>query len=94
MLVLDAFRLIRRIKEKPISSSKLKMEHFAQIGVIEVFLEATPSTFLFCVLLVSSLSVQEEGLRVLLLGSSDVQLALFLLSFGSSIFSSAFGVAR
>ena len=72
------------------------MEHFAQIGVIEVFLEATPSTFLLCVLLASSTTHEglAEGLNVLLVGSSLVQNAVFWLSFGSSIFSSAFGVAR
>ena len=72
------------------------MEHFAQIGVIEVFLEATPSTFLLCVLIASSATDEgrSEGLDVLLAGSSLVQNAVSLLTFGSSIFSSAFGVAR
>ena len=101
-------RLIKKIKEEPSKSSKLKRDHYAQIGVMEVFLEATPSAFLFLILIVFTFSNANaegrdggvEGLKLLLMGPLDgtfwgnVQLALFILSCGSSIFSSAFGVAR
>ena len=96
-------RLIKKIKEEPSKSSKLKRDHYAHIGVMEVFLEATPSAFLFMILFpVFDITKggDDEGLPLLLWGPLDgtfwgnVQLALFLLSLGSSIFSSAFGVAR
>ena len=69
---------------------------------MEVFLEATPSAFVFMILIVTSMSgnSEDEGLGLLLFGPLDetfggnVQLALFLLSCASSIFSSAFGVTR
>ena len=99
-MFLDAARIIKQIKEKPSASSKLKMEHFAQIGVIEVFLEATPSVFLLSSLIIRIGNGDDEGMRELLWGSQDgtlwasVQYALFVLSFVSSIFSSAFGVSR
>ena len=85
------------------------MDHFAQIGVMEVFLEATPSAFLFLILIVSAVDRyinnglygnNDNGLLVLLWGPGvgtfwgNVQFALFFLSCGSSIFSSSFGVAR
>ena len=72
------------------------MEHYAQIGVMEVFLEATPSVFLFLILYVriKSHAPNEEGLDELLKGSNWVQELIFWFSFFSSIFSSAFGVAR
>ena len=78
------------------------MDHFAQIGVMEVFLEATPSAFVFMILIVSTLNRvgDNEGLELLLIGPLDgtfgayKDFALFCVSCGSSIFSSAFGVAR
>ena len=95
-------RLIKKIKEEPSKASKLKRDHYAQIGVMEVFLEATPSAFVYMILIVSTFSSvgTYEGLKRLLMGPLDgtfwgnVQLALFFLSCGSSIFSSAFGVSR
>ena len=102
-MFLDAARIIKQIKEKPSASSKLKMEHFAQIGVMEVFLEATPSAFLLSILIIrigqrdnEAFYYYNEGIRDLLWGQdrNSVQYALFVLSFVSSIFSSAFGVSR
>ena len=95
-------RLIKKIKEEPSKSSKLKREHYAQIGVMEVFLEATPSAFVFMILIVSTFTKggDNEGLALLLIGPLDgafwanKDFALFCVSCGSSIFSSAFGVTR
>ena len=78
------------------------MDHFAQIGVMEVFLEATPSAFVFMILIVSTLNRvgDNEGLELLLIGPLDgtlgayKQLVLFIVSCASSLFSSAFGVTR
>ena len=69
---------------------------------MEVFLEATPSAFVFMILIVSTLNRvgDNEGLELLLIGPLDGTLGaykdfvLFCVSCGSSIFSSAFGVAR
>ena len=102
IILLDAFRLIKKIKEEPSKSSKLKRDHFAHIGVNEVFLEATPSAFVFMIFILTSNSNGSEynDLKLLLLGPGDgtfrsnVQVVLFIVSCGSSIFSSAFGVTR
>ena len=92
-----------KIKEEPSKSSKLKRDHYAQIGVIEVFLEATPSAFVIMILIVSTVTKdlgQAEGLALLLIGPLDgtfgayKDFALFCVSCGSTIFSSAFGVTR
>ena len=72
-------RLIKKIKDEPSKSSKLKRDHYAQIGVIEVFLEATPSAFVFMILIVSTVDnvslvdngVDDEGLALLLRGPMD-----------------------
>ncbi len=88
------------------------MEHYAQIGVMEVFLEATPSAFLFIILSIFSITKNDQDglvetirtvgntdlrrndLRALIVGSSSAEIALFFLSWGTSIWSSVFGVAR
>ena len=80
------------------------MDHFSQVGVLEVFLEATPTAFLFLILTISGFSRGgvESGLEELLVGnfnrnsgSGDVfQFILFCVTCASSIFSSAFGVSR
>ena len=44
-------RLLRNIKRNPANASSLKMAHFSNIGVTEVFLEATPTTFITSFLL-------------------------------------------
>ena len=82
------------------------MDHFSQVGVLEVFLEATPTAFLFLILTISGLAIESDafgsGLQQLLVGnffrssgSGDVfQFILFCVTCASSIFSSAFGVSR
>ena len=81
------------------------MEHFSQVGVLEVFLEATPTAFLFIILAVSGLTNRgnNNSLAQLLVGNflwsgysieDKVQYTLFCVSCASSIFSSAFGISR
>ena len=77
------------------------MDHFSQVGVLEVFLEATPTAFLFLILTISGLtSGRESGLAQLLIGNwrggwKDVdQFILFCFTCYSSLFSSAFGISR
>ena len=102
MQFLDAARLIQKIHNNPSKALKLKMDHFSQVGVLEVFLEATPTAFLFLILTISALGPGggvESGLEQLLVGnfyrSGDVfQFLLFCITCASSIFSSAFGVSR
>ena len=81
-------RLIQDIKKNPANAASLKMRHFSDIGVTEVFLEATPTTFITTFLLL--LSTHQEGLHEVLIGSGF----LFHLGYLSSILSSAFGVSR
>ena len=93
-IFLDAVRLIKNIKRNPENAGSLKIEHFSHIGVTEVFLEATPATFVTTILYVSSMSPSSGGLQMILfgmLGSFDV---LFFLGYAASILSSAFGVSR
>ena len=73
------------------------MDHFSQVGVLEVFLEATPTAFLFLILTISAFVIRVDGddLEQLLVGSGGVfQFILFCITCASSIFSSAFGVSR
>ena len=81
------------------------MDHFSQVGVLEVFLEATPTAFLFLILTISAFvsdGSDGDGLEQLLVGnffrsrgSRDVfQFLLFLVTCASSIFSSSFGVSK
>ena len=110
--------MIKQIIEKPAVASKLKRDHYAQISVMEVFLEATPSAYLFIILSIFSITINDEDglveaiqgvfevgnkelddlrrndLRALIVGSTRAEIALFFLSWGTSIFSSVFGVAR
>ena len=89
-------RLIQNIKRNPTDAASLKMEHFSNIGVIEVFLEATPVTFLTTVLFISSFGIDTgyEGLHTILFGSSGSNYVLFFVGYAASILSSAFGVSR
>ena len=87
-------RLIRNIKRSPANAASMKMAHFSNIGVIEVFLEATPTTFLTTILFISALgNRRERGLFDLLLGGGWSEI-LFYVGFAASVLSSAFGVSR
>ena len=77
----------------------------SQVGVLEVFLEATPTAFLFLILTISALGPGggvESGLEQLLVGNffrsykrrDDLKFFLFYVTCASSIFSSVFGVSR
>ena len=95
---LDAMRLIRNMKRTPENAVSLKMAHFNNVGVIEVFLEATPTTLITNFLL--GLSFDNDNLRNILLGegsaSGGISLGgiLFLMGYAASYLSSAFGVSR
>ena len=99
-IFVDAVRLIRNIKSNPSNAAQMKMSHFSNIGVIEVFLEATPTTFVTTVLLFTSLYDQSNNLKDVLWGNGnkgsgrEVKAILFLLGYSASILSSAFGVSR
>ena len=88
---------MQNIKRNPANAASLKMEHFSNIGVTEVFLEATPTTFVTTVLMVFSLSCQQDavdcGLYNVVIGSG-YSFILFWVGYVASIFSSAFGVSR
>ena len=96
---LDAMRLICNIKRTPANAASMKMAHFSNIGVTEVFLEATPTTFITTVLfltVVVDYSGKYHGLkRVFFGGPGDVlSTPLFWVGYAASILSSSFGVSR
>ena len=95
---------MKKIRKKPSQASKIKMNHFANVGVFEVFLESVPTTFLLILLSIVGLTYLDEtsGLGYVLIGSSDigyffddpVSATLFIISCATSIFSAAFGMSR
>ena len=89
--ILDAMRLICNIKRNPANAASLKMAHFSNIGVTEVFLEATPTTFITTILLLSA--GPNRGLFDVLIGSGWSEI-LFYVGYVASVLSSAFGVSR
>ena len=90
-------RLIRNIMRTPENAASMKMAHFSNFGLTEVFLEATPTTFITTILLVSSDSDEtglfETGLYDVLIGSGWSEV-IFYVGYVTSILSSAFGVSR
>ena len=87
---------MQNIKRNPENAASLKMEHFSNIGVNEVFLEATPTTFITTVILLTSTGpTPDEGLSNVLVGSyGSRSFVLFYMGYVASILSSAFGVSR
>ena len=72
----------------------MKMAYFSNIGVTEVFLEATPTTFMTTILFFSATLVKEnQGLYDVLIGSGWSKV-IFYVGYVASILSSAFGVSR
>ena len=84
-------RLIRNIKSAPAKAASMKIAHFSNIGVTEVFLEATPTTFITTALLSSGLLQPSFGSDIL---SNILSTLLFLVGYAASILSSAFGVSK
>ena len=88
-------RLILNIKRTPAKAASMKMAHFSNIGVLEVFLEATPTTFITTALFFKDKTTwRETGLHDILLGKSEFTRILFYVGYAASILSSAFGVSR
>ena len=102
-MCLDALRVIGRIKKKPSQASKIKLDHYANVGVIEVFLEAVPTAFILIVISTVGLSEKRstDGLGYALIGSGGLltvndlwSFSLFCISCATSIFSAVFGMSR
>ena len=101
---LDALRVISRIKKKPSQASKIKLDHYANVGVIEVFLEAVPTAFNLILITIVGLEDGQTtvGLGYALIGSSSfstysndlLSFSLFCFSCVTSIFSAVFGMSR
>ena len=77
----------------------MKMEHFSQIGVTEVFLEATPTVYVLTVIFLSALSRRTSGLHTQLYGNyyygdEYTTIVLFFLTYATSIMSAALGISR
>ena len=90
-------RLVRNIQRTPANAASMKMAHFSNIGVSEVFLEATPTAFITTILLYSvngnRMDDKDGGLYDVLIGSGW-SATIFYLGYVTSILSSAFGVSR
>ena len=71
----------------------MKMAHFSNIGITEVFLEATPTTFITTILLISARKDVNQGLNDVLIGSGLSEV-IFYVGYVVSVLSSAFGVSR
>ena len=85
-------RLIHNIRRNPKNKATLKMKHFSNYGVTEVFLEAVPTTFITTLLIMSNLD--SGNLNLLLIGVNWSSFVLFWIGYVTSILSSAFGVSR
>ena len=77
----------------------MKMEHFSQIGVTEVFLEATPTVYVLTVIFLSAFEKNVPGLHTQLYGNyyyggEYTYFVLFFLTYATSITSAAFGISR
>ena len=70
----------------------MKMAHFSNVGVTEVFLEATPTTFISTILLLSASN--NNGLWNVLIGTDWLSGIVFWVGYVASVLSSAFGVSR
>ena len=86
------------INKNPSRASKMKMEHFSQIGVTEVFLEATPTVYVLTVIFLSAFDRNVPGLSTQLYGNINgrdyTYVVLFFLTYATSIMSAAFGISR
>ena len=106
-IVLDALRVMSRIKKSPSQAEKMKMNHFSNIGVIEIFLESVPSAFILILISIVGFSEVRDshnyGLCNVLIGRArfyssenlfSLSFILFWVTCATSIFSAGFGMAR
>ena len=95
---------MKRIKTSPSQASKIKINHFSNIGVIEIFLESVPTAFILVLISIVGLTESNDtaGLGYVLIGSSALRSfgsdlwssILFCITCATSIFSAGFGMAR
>ena len=95
---------MKRIKTSPSQASKIKINHFSNIGVIEIFLESVPTAFILVLISIVGLTESRDtaALGYVLIGSSALRYfgsdlwssTLFCITCATSIFSAGFGMAR
>ena len=96
---------MKRIKQSPLQASKFKINHFSNIGVIEIFLEAIPTAFILVFISIVGLLNETDGtsgLSYVLIGAAYVDyvgndiwsFTLFCITCATSVFSAGFGMAR
>ena len=104
-MFLDALRVMRRIKKSPSQAAEIKLNHFSNIGVIEIFLESVPSAFILILISIVGFSggSNTSGLSKVLIGSESYGSAygidhgsfiLYWVTTSTSTFSAGFGMAR
>ena len=73
----------------------MKRFHFQNVAIVEIFTEAVPSVFILTMILVREVNFKEKGdVKNFLLGDNLTTKCIFFTTFGSSILSAAFGIAR
>ena len=93
-LIVDAVQVIRDVLKNPESSSERERKHFRNVAISEVYLEATPTVFLYIMLFAYIfITTKSQNLEVsqVLFGTNAV---LYSFSFTTSLISAAFGIAR
>ena len=103
VLTLDALHVIKDLIRRPGKSSERRRAHFADVASSEIFLEATPTVFIQIGILYAvsnqlfgdpSSGEAGKAFELFVGGLDQNDVYLFLISFLSSIFSSAFGISR
>ena len=100
-IIVDAVQVIRDVLRNPKSSQERKRKHFANVALSEVYFEATPTVFLYTMLMQylssggrnNNYSQNSKAFQVLY-GENSTKTVLFLISFSLSLLSAAFGIAR
>ena len=95
---------MNRIKKSPSQASKIKINHFSNIGVIEIFLESVPTAYILILISIVGLTDGRDtsGLGYILIGANDLKsfgvdlwsTTLFCITCATSVFSAGFGMAR
>ena len=96
---------MKKIKKSPSQASIIKINHFSNIGVIEIFLEAVPTAFILVLISIVGLNVEvdgTDGLSYVLIGVNNAShfnndlwsFSLFCITCATSMFSVGFGMAR
>ena len=86
-MLLAALKIIKSLFKNPTTGLKRKLEYEKNIGLVEAFLEAVPTTFIIFLAFYD----YDETLNSILTEGDSTQ---FLITFSLSVFSASFGLAK